>query len=238
MTRARIYSQSGVGGGITSNVAANVTLATLSPFLTTSNVTELVNLYFTNARVFANLQLASINAFQDVNTANSANGQALLWDGSSNIWYPGNVISLSTITPFLTTANVTESNSNLYYTNARARTALTAADPTIIIDFVTGTIRANIAAVSNVANTTDSISEGFTNQYFTNARVKTALSLANLVDIGDVTYTGTPSNNQVLTWNSVGGYWTNTTGAAGASASFAETSNVANTANRSTSTLY
>jgi hypothetical protein len=258
MTRARIYSQSGVGGNVTSNVAANVTLATLIPFLTTSNVTELANLYFTNARVFANLQLASIDDLRDVNTTVRSNGQALLWDSYANIWAPGN-ISLSSISSLLTTANVAESASNLYYTNARVRTAFTAADPTIIIDFVTGTIRANIAAVSNVANTTDSISEGFTNQYFTNARVNafvqpwfttanireygnslyftnarvtTALSLANLVDLGDVVYSGTPSNNQVLTWNSTVGYWTNATanaGAAAATANFAETSNVANT---------
>ena len=68
MTRARIYSQSGVGGG---NVVgtSNVTLAILSPFLTTSNVTELANLYFTNARVFANLQLASIDDLRDVNVS-------------------------------------------------------------------------------------------------------------------------------------------------------------------------
>ena len=262
MTRARIYSQSGIGGNVTSNVAANVTLATLIPFLTTSNVTELANLYFTNARVFANLQLASIDDLRDVNVSVKSNAQALLWDSSTNVWYAGNVatsLTIPTLSPFLTTANVAESNSNLYYTNARARTALTAADPTIIIDYVTGTIRANIAAVSNVSNTTDSISEGFTNQYFTNARVnafiqpwlttanvrefgnslyftnvrvQTALSLANLVDLGDVVYTGTPSNNQVLTWNSTVGYWTNATanaGAAAASAGFAETANVANT---------
>ena len=261
MTRARIYSQSGIGGGNAVG-ASNVTLATLSPFLTTSNVIELANLYFTNARVFANLQLASIDDLRDVNVAVKSNAQALLWNSSTNVWYAGNVatsVTLSTLSPFLTTANVTESNSNLYYTNTRARTAFTAADPTIIIDAVAGTIRANIAAVSGAANTTDGLPEGFTNQYFTNARVNafvqpwfttanvrelgnslyftnarvvTALNFANLVDIGDVTYTGTPSNNQVLTWNSAGGYWTNATanaGAAAASANFAETSNVANT---------
>ena len=114
MTRARIYSQSGVGGNVTSNVAANVTLATLIPFLTTSNVTELANLYFTNARVFANLQLASIDDLRDVNVSVKSNAQALLWDSSTNVWYAGNVattITLGTLSPFLTTANVTESDS-------------------------------------------------------------------------------------------------------------------------------
>ena len=261
MTRARIYSQSGLGGG-NAAAASNVTLATLSPFLTTANVVELTNLYFTNARVFANLQLASIGNLRDVDTTIKSNGQALIWNSYSNVWAPGNVatsLTLDTLSPFLTTANVTESNSNLYYTNTRARTALTAADPTIIIDVVAGTIRANIAAVSGAANTTDGLPEGFTNQYFTNARVnafiqpwlttanvrelgnslyftnarvQTALSFANLVDLGDVVYSGTPSNNQVLSWNSTAGYWTNAAanaGAAAASANFAETANVANT---------
>ena len=61
MTRARIYSQSGVGGGNTSGGGGNVTLATLTPFLTTSNVVELTNLYFTNSRARASISIASGN---------------------------------------------------------------------------------------------------------------------------------------------------------------------------------
>ena len=96
MTRARIYSQSGLGGG-NAAAASNVTLATLSPFLTTANVVELTNLYFTNVRVFANLQLASIDALRDVNTTVSSNGQALIWNSYANVWAPGNVITSLTL---------------------------------------------------------------------------------------------------------------------------------------------
>ena len=77
MTRARILSQAlaniiaGGGGG-----SANITFASLQPFLTTANVIELTSLYFSNARVYANLQLASLNDLYDVNTTNKSNGQA------------------------------------------------------------------------------------------------------------------------------------------------------------------
>jgi hypothetical protein len=249
MTRARIYSQTGIGGGNTSG-GGNVTLATLAPFLTTSNVVELTNLYFTNARVLtalSNTSSGNLNVSNNL-TFSTAQGTTLTVNTIiSNIWTN------------LYTTNVTESNVSLYYSNARARSAFTAADPTIIIDYASGTIRANVSAIAGASNTTDGVLEGFTNLYFTNvranaaiapwlvtsairevasnlyftnARAAIAISLANLVDLSDVTYTGTPSNNQVLTWNSVGGYWTNATanaGAAAASAGFAETANVANT---------
>jgi hypothetical protein len=160
MTRARIYSQSGVG--VSGNVTtSNVTLATLSPFLTTANVIELTNLYFTNARVFANLQLASIDALRDVNTANSSNGQALIWNSASNVWAPGNVatsLTLSTLSPFLTTANVTESNSNLYYTNARVLSALTG--NLVVGNLVTGTSVSNSYVTAGNVNAGNIITGG------------------------------------------------------------------------------
>jgi hypothetical protein len=203
MTRARIFSQllsgnvslSGLGG------SANITLASLSPFLTTANVIELTNLYFSNARVYANLQLASLNDLYDVNTVNKSNGQALIWTG--NIWAPGNV-SIAT----LTTDDIREGVSNLYYTNTRARTALTAADPTIVIDWVAGTIRANIEAVSAASGTTDTIPEGSVNKYFTNARVFANLQLASINDLFDVALS-TLSNNEVLAYDTITGKWQN-----------------------------
>jgi hypothetical protein len=203
MTRARIFSQilsgnvslSGLGG------SANITLAALSPFLTTANVIELTNLYFSNARVYANLQLTSLNDLYDVNTTNKANGQALIWTG--DIWAPGNV-SIAT----LTTDDIREGVSNLYYTNARARTALTAADPTIVIDWVAGTIRANIEAVSAASGTTDTIPEGSVNKYFTNARVFANLQLASINDLFDVNIINV-ANNNILKYNDVTGKWEN-----------------------------
>ena len=209
MTRARDFSQNlGTGG---SSGTSNVTLASLQPFLTTSNVVQRgANLYFSNALSFANLQLASLNDLFDVVANVKSNNQALIWNGFN--WAPGNVIITANLA-LNTTDDLREGTGNLYYTNARARTAFTAANPTIIIDWIAGTISANITALSASANTTDGLPEGFTNKYYSNARVKSFLNdSANLQDLRDVIY---PDNNPALislghtiVWNtSNGGYW-------------------------------
>jgi hypothetical protein len=121
MTRARDFSQNlGTGG----SVASNVTLASLQPFLTTSNVVQRgANLYFSNALSFANLQLASINDLFDVVTTTKSKNQALIRNGFE--WAPANVIVTANLA-LNTTNELREGSSNLYYTNARARTAFTA----------------------------------------------------------------------------------------------------------------
>ena len=220
MTRARIFSQTAGSGG-NAGGSANVTFASVQPFLTTANVVELANLYFTNTRVFANLQLASLNDFRDVNTTNKSNGQVLLWDG--NVWAPGNVAST-----ILNTDYLPEGTSNLYYTNARARTAFTAGNPTIIIDWVLGTITANLSAVAGAANTTDGINEGFVNKYFSNARAFANLQLASLNDLYDVQFSAL-ANNETLKYNIDLGKWINA-GPVGTTAFFAEYAGEANIA--------
>jgi hypothetical protein len=211
MTRARDFSQNlgnVSGGGVTTT---NVTLAALQPFLTTSNVAQRgANLYFSNALSFANLQLASLNDLFDVVANVKSNNQALIWNGFN--WAPGNVIVTANLA-LNTTDDLREGTGNLYYTNARARTAFTAANPTIIIDWVAGTIAANLSALASSANTTDGLPEGFTNKYFSNARVKTFLNVgANLQDLRDVVYPnddpGLISLGQTIVWNTAnGGYW-------------------------------
>jgi hypothetical protein len=180
MTRARIFSAALANLSIGAGGSANITLSSLQPFLTTANVIELTNLYFSNARVFANLQLASINDLYDVNTTNKSNGQVLIWQG--NVWAPAN-ISLASLN---STDDLPEGANNYYYTNARSRTAFTAGDPTIEINWITGTIRANVTAIANAASTTDAVSEGYINKYFTNARVFANLQLASINDLFDV----------------------------------------------------
>ena len=107
-----------VTGGVTSVGGATGTVSnaqvassiTTSGLLTTANVAELTNLYFTNARVYSNV---------------------------TNIGYATNAnVSLKANVVDLTTANVTELN-NLYFTNARARSAFTAGAG---IDITSGTI--------------------------------------------------------------------------------------------------
>jgi hypothetical protein len=189
MTRARDYSQGGITGG--GGGTSNVTLASLLPFLTTSNVAQRdANLYFSNALSFANLQLASLNDLLDVSIKSNTGivlgypGQGLIWTG--NIWSVGDITANLAVK---TTDDLNEGLSNLYYTNSRSRTAFTAADPTIIIDWNAGTIRANIAAVSSAgANTTDGLPEGFTNKYFSKELANAWAATSKLDIFGDVDF--------------------------------------------------
>lgn len=203
-TRARDFSilgGTGVGGG-------NITIADVLPYLTTSNVKELAgNLYFTTDRVYANLTLASIDALADVSTKgnNSPNvGYALIWDG--NVWSPNAIVATL---EGLTTDDLNEGTANLYFTEARVRAAVGAANPTIIYDPGTGLFSANVEAIAFSANTTDAIPEGFTNKYFTNARAFANLQLASIGNLRDVDFTyNAPSNvNTSLVYNANAGYW-------------------------------
>ena len=76
----------------------------------------------------------------------------------------------------LTTAQITE-NTNLYYTDARFDTRLT-------------------------AKTTDDLSEGSTNLYFSNSLVDTRIAATSIDGLSDVdTTTAAPSVSDVLTWD-------------------------------------
>ena len=203
MTRARLFSQNGGGANATG------TIATILPSLTTANVTELTNLYFSNARVLANIRLASINELYDVDTTGRANGSALIWTG--NIWAAGNVNAIANLS-LSNTDSLVEGVTNKYFTNARARTSLTAGDPTIIIDWGAGTIKANVSAISNQANTSDAITEGIQNLFYTNARVALYLEQQYpLSGLTDVTYFPFTSANitdgYVLSWDAVNNTW-------------------------------
>lgn len=208
-TKARDFSRS-LGSG-----SGNVAIADILPFLTTANVVEIAsaNLYFTNSRVFANIELASINILSDVDTVTrpAANGDVLVWNGYN--WSPNTIAG----TGVFTTDQVPEGNINLYYTNARVRSAVGAANPTIIYDETTGLFSANLQAVAASANTTDSIPEGFTNFYYTNARVFANIQLASADDLRDVEYefyantaepravlANGPFDGAVLVWRSDG----------------------------------
>ena len=80
--------------------------------LTTANLVEGSNLYFTNARVYSNV-IALLPTLAGSGIQIQANGQI-----NSNT-----TLTLASLSPFLTTSNVSE-GSNLYYTNARVRSAL------------------------------------------------------------------------------------------------------------------
>ena len=148
---------------------------------TTSDLSEGTNLYYTNARVDAHL-----------NQSNPTAGYVLSWNGSDYAWVAdSDTVYTSFNTDFdtrlgtKTTANLTE-GTNLYYTNARADA------------------RVNLQTGSNLdlsSKDTDNLSEGTTNLYYTDARVKastlTGGSLRGTVNNATVqyatSYSGTPA---------------------------------------------
>ena len=81
--------------------------------ISTSDITEGINLYYNNARVYSNV-IALLPTLAGSGIQIQANGQI-----NSNT-----TLTLDTLSPFLTTSNVAE-GSNLYYTNARVLSALT-----------------------------------------------------------------------------------------------------------------
>lgn len=103
--------------------------------ITTANITENTNLYYTDARARAAISITGSGSY------NSSTGV---------ITVNGGVTSVNTLTGAvtLTTANITE-NTNLYYTDARARAAISAGTG---ITYSTGVIT-NAGVTSAVAGT-------------------------------------------------------------------------------------
>jgi hypothetical protein len=176
--------------------------------LSTSDITEGSNLYFTNARVYAAVSgnLALKANVSDLTTANVSE--------LTNLYYT-NARVLSYITPILTTSNVAE-GSNLYYTNARVYSNVIGFLPSLAGSGIqiqaNGQINATAAATSgfastsNVANTVLSISNFTTanlnegsNLYYTNARVLSALT-GNIV-VGNIVATSSVSNSYTTAGN-------------------------------------
>ena len=127
--------------------------ANIAPLLTTANVNEVgSNLYYTNARVYSNI----VSALASFTTSNINEG--------SNLYYTNDRV-LSYVTTNVTTSNIAE-GSNLYYTNSR------------VLSYVATNI------------TTSNITEG-SNLYYTNARIASYLSTANIdASFGNLTVVG------------------------------------------------
>jgi len=187
----------GTGGSLigANLITTNIISATTWTGLYTSNVVESTNLYYTNARVYANVIGLFDNKanVSDLTTANIAELTNLYY---TNARVYANVIgALNTKANVsdLTTSNVTEGN-NLYYTNARVRSNViallsTLAGPGITIagdGTISSAASAPFAADIIGLNTANVIETA--NLYYTNARVnaqvQSNLALkANIVDL-------------------------------------------------------
>jgi hypothetical protein len=131
-------------------------VAAVTPLLTTANVIETsANLYFTNTRVFDALTIGTIPGSIAITGNLVANGLIIRnIDVSDNV-LAGNITAgasvsntivadsiTSNIWNRLYTANVIETSTNLYFTNARSRSAFTAGRGIIIMN--DGTIKSTI----------------------------------------------------------------------------------------------
>jgi hypothetical protein len=160
--------------------------------ITTANIPEGgANLYYSNDRVYSNILLASIDALKDVDTTTTppALGQGLIWNGTK---WVANTITVSA-TEFANIANVVVGIVNTaQYSN--------------IANAVLGLVNASISsAFSNVANivlsidnfTTSNLREG-SNLYYTNARVRSAISAGNGISYSNTTGIIETSNSIII----------------------------------------
>ena len=186
----------------------------LTSSLTTANVTELINLYYTDSRVYTNvIQLGYITS--SALSGYATNTQLASYATTANLALKANIVDL-------TTANVTELN-NLYFTNARVYSnvvSLGYITNSVLIGYATNNqlatyatnaqlatyatnaqlalyatnsqlasyaTTANLALKANIVDlTTANVSE-LTNLYFSNIRVSTAISTQTLTN---ATFTG------------------------------------------------
>jgi len=166
-TDARARAAISVTGDI---LAYNSSTGVISMEIDTGDVSEGSNLYFTDARARAALTVATAGG-EDVQllTKSAAGVMSVLlsdvlneFSAGTGLSFDGGEYSLNA-----TTSNVSE-GSNLYFTNARARAAISVDAAGLAYNSSTG----EIALTAD----SDDIEEGSSNLYFTNARAQAAIS--------------------------------------------------------------
>ena len=132
--------------------------------ITSTDITEGINLYYTNARVYSNV-LALLPTLAGSGITIQANGQ---------ISSSGGTVTFGSISQYLTTSNVSE-GSNLYYTNARVASNVIGLLPSLagsgILIQANGQINANVSTVLITNNDVIPVTAG--NTAYTLSRVVT-----------------------------------------------------------------
>jgi hypothetical protein len=236
--RSRLALSSIADSNITTLISYDDTTGQIKYRANTSYITEGSNLYFTNSRADTRadtrIAASSINALADVDTVTAAptNGQVLTWTGSA--WTPSSVtggsgavssVNAKTGVVVLNTDDVAEGSTNLYYTATRWDTRLAAKTTDNLNQGTTNkyfsdTLARNAMAAGtglsynsstgtfSLNTSTDNVTEGSSNLYYTSGRFDTRLGQSNLNALADVTNT-TPTTGQALAWN--GSAWAPTT---------------------------
>lgn len=188
-TNARVRSAISLTTDNTDAMSYDSTTGTFSFTLNSVDTDEIdegaTNLYFTTARA-RNTISAGSNISYDSSTGiisttaavESVNGQT------------GVVV--------LDSDDVSEGSSNLYFSDARARSAISlTSNDTDILDYNSGT-----GVLTFVKPTTDAITEGTNNLYYTDARADARIAAASVRDLSDVDSEETLQDGFTLVWSS------------------------------------
>ena len=139
--------------------------------ITTANITENTNLYYTDARARASISVT--DAGGDGSLAYNSSTGVITYTGPSAAEVRAHISA---------GAGITVSSGAISIGNDQIKDTM--------IDFGTG---------SNQVSTADLPEQ--TNLYYTDARADARIAAAPLNDLGNVDYTGTPTTNHVLTWD-------------------------------------
>jgi hypothetical protein len=143
------------------------------------------NLYFTTARA-----RNSIN-----------NGSNINYDAATGVISTDaavHSVNGATGVVVLATDDIAEGSTNLYYTDARARAAVSlVSDDNNILAYNTGT-----GVLTFVTPDTDSIDEGAVNLYYTDARADGRIAVASVRDLADVDSVASLDDGFTLVWSS------------------------------------
>ena len=135
----------------------------------------------------------AINNLSDVDTSGVANNKILKYNSTTSKF------EISDDAGHTTTDTLTEGSSNLYYTDARARAAISESSTQLAYNSSTGVL-------TYTQGDTDTVSEGSSNLYYTDARVLTKINATSIRALSDVQDTAA-SNGQVLKWSNSNSRW-------------------------------
>ena len=146
------------------------------------------NLYFTTARA-RNTISNGANIDYDATTG-IISTQAAVWS-----------VNGQTHDVVLTTNDINEGSTNLYFTNARASGAVSlVSDNTDILQYNQGT-----GVLTFVTPNTDAIAEGMTNLYYTDSRVLSKINITSINELSDVDLSTGLQDGYTLIWSSAAG---------------------------------
>ena len=203
-----------ISSGVTSVAGAtgavsNAQLAsgiTSSGLLTTANVTEVTNLYFTNARARTAISVTGAATYDNATGVINVTGGVTSVAGATGAVSNAQLASGITTTGVLNTSNVTE-GANLYFTNARAVAAFTEGSG-INID-ANGLITSTVTAASSNSFATIQVS-GQSNVVASSSTDTLTLEAAGLLDLttdaGSKKVTIGSTNKVFPFYNSSGSY--------------------------------